>query len=288
MSAMPDAEPGVTSANVEVTAVDHWIYGVVQGEGYTVKAVSKGLNASFYDSYLRGHYTPIRPAAVQSSGDVIDLQMIHPVRSGEEMLLSRVSRGLADEAGRPTFVNHTAVVPTDLFRSGSVTLEGVYEVLGKFVDPGGGSNMAMAPLEVPVRPETDRPPHGSGIHRYLTLPALETLATRAMADARNRTLLLCRDSTADNRNRTLYKIIELLNWGCGLPVFPAISDAPTASALNFYNFVVAARGVRSDSTWAIMESTLNAVALPRVNDRDQVYAHIAATFRQSKDTRSAL
>src|SRR3972149_4551457 len=124
MSAMPDAGPGVASANAEVTAVDHWIYGVVQGEGYTVKAVSKGLNASFYDSYLRGHYTPIRPAAVQSGRENVDLQMIHPVRSGEEMLLSRVSRGRPDEAGGPTFVNHTAVVPTELLRSGRVTREG--------------------------------------------------------------------------------------------------------------------------------------------------------------------
>jgi len=285
---MPNAESGQTSANVDVTQIDHWLYGVVQGEGYTVKAVSKGLNASFYDSYLRGHYTPIRPAAVQSGRENVDLQMIHPVRSGEEMLLSRVSRGRPDEAGRPTFVNHTAVVPTELLRSGRVSLEGVYEVLGRFEDPDGGSNMAMGPLEVPLRAETDAQSPGSGIHRYITLPALETLATRMMADARNRTLLLCRDSTPDNRNKTLYKIVELLNWGCSLPVFSAISDSPTASALNFFNLVVASRGVRSDSSWAIMESTLNAVALPRVNDRDQVYVQLAATFRQSKDTRSAL
>jgi len=285
---MPNAESGQVSGSVEVAEVDHWLYGVVEGLGYTTKGVSKGLNASFYDAYLRGHYTPIRPATVQSSKDAVDLQMIHPVRSGEEMLLSRISRGLPDEAGRPTFVNHTAVVPTELLRSGRVTLEGVYQVLERFEDPGGGSNMTMGPLEIPLRAEVDPLSAGSGIHRYLTLPALETLATRMMSDVRNRTLLLCRDSTPDNRNKTLYKVIELLNWGCGLPVFPSISDSPTASALNFFNLVVAPRGVRSDSSWAIMESTLSAVALPRVNDRDQVYAHLAATFRQSKDARSAL
>ena len=285
---MPNAESGQMTGNVEVAEVDHWLYGVVEGVGYTTKAVSKGLNASFYDAYLRGHYTPIRPATVQSGKDAVDLQMIHPVRSGEEMLLSRVSRGLLDEAGRPTFVNHTAVVPTELLRSGRVTLESVYQVLARFEDPPGGSNRVLGPLEIPLSAETDQPSPGSGIHRYITLPALETLATRMMSDVRNRTLLLCRDSTPDNRNKTLYKVIELLNWGCGLPVFPAISDSPTASALNFFNLVVAARGVRSDSSWAIMESTLSAVALPRVNDRDQVYAQFAATFRQSKDTRSAL
>ena len=283
---MPTLESGPASASVEVLPIDHWLYGVVQGEGYTVKGVSKGLNASFYDAILRGHYTPIRPATVQSK-DEVDLQMIHPVRSGEELLLSRISRGLPDEAGRPTFVNHTAVVPLSALRSGQVTLEGVYGAIARFKDDGG-ANMAMEPLAVPAKPPVDLTSHGFGIHRYITLPALETLATRMMADSRNRTLLLCRDSSPDNRNKTLYKVIELLNFGCGLPEFPSISDSPTASALNFFNLVVAPRGVRSDSSWAIMETTMGSVALPRVKDRDQVYAQITATFRQSKDTRSAL
>jgi hypothetical protein len=284
---MPTLETGQASATAETVQIDHWVYGVVQGEGYTVKAVSKGLNASFYDAYLRGHYTPIRPATVQGK-DEVDLQMVHPVRSGEEMLLSRVSRGLPDEAGRPTFVCHTAVVPIDLLRGGQVTLVGVYQLLQKYKDPDGNANPSIEPFELPLKPRVDPSSLGHGIHRYITLAALETLATRMMSDARNRTLLLCRDSTPDNRNRTLYKVIELLNWGCGLPEFPSITDSPTASSLNFFNLVVASRGVRSDASWAIMESTLASVALPRVKDRDQVYAALASAFRQSKDARAAL
>src|SRR3989304_3596739 len=88
------------SKDAAVVEVDHWIYGVVEGVGYTTKAASRGLSVSLYETHLRGHYTPIRPALVQSESPV-DLQMIHPVGSGEDFLLSRISRGHPDEAARP-------------------------------------------------------------------------------------------------------------------------------------------------------------------------------------------
>src|SRR5688572_12008669 len=118
------AESGGGSTDADVVQLDHWIYGVVHGVGYTTKAVSRGLSVSLYDPYLRGHYTPIRPAAVQSAEGTVDLEMIHPVR-GEEILFSRISRGPPDEAGRPTFTNHTVIVHTETLRTGRITLEDV-------------------------------------------------------------------------------------------------------------------------------------------------------------------
>src|SRR5437867_10465495 len=79
------------------------------------------------------------------------------------------------------------------------------------------------------------------------------------------------------------QVYELLAWGCGLPLMTAISEAPRSSALNFFNFVVAPRGVRADSTWAILESALSESVLPRVLDRDEVYQVLTATVRQSAD-----
>jgi len=78
-------------------------------------------------------------------------------------------------------------------------------------------------------------------------------------------------------------VYELLAWGCGLPLMTAISEAPRSSALNFFNLVVAPRGVRADSTWAILESALSESVLPRVLDRDEVYQVLTATVRQSAD-----
>lgn len=272
----------------EVVQLDHWIYGVVQGVGYTTKAVSRGLGVGLYESDLRGHYTPIRAATVQSDDAVIDMLMIHPVRAGEEILFSRISRGPPDEVDRPTFTNHTVIVPTETLRSGRITLEAVGHALAEFEKTTSDIEGEMDPLKVPARFQLDAASSfGSGIHRYLSLPSLETLATRMMEDPRCKTLLLCRDSKPDTRNKTLCLIIELLNWGCGLPLFSAMSDAPTASALNFFNLVVAARGVRADSTWALLESGINRAALPRVPGQDQVYEILAAAFRGSKSPLSA-
>src|SRR3989440_2082770 len=108
------AGSGQRSQDAGALELDHWIYGVIPGVGYTTKGFSRGLDAGLYDPYLRGHYTPIRAAAAQMTEDHIDLRMIHPVRSGREILVSMVTRGPLDEAGRPTFTNHTLVAGMDL------------------------------------------------------------------------------------------------------------------------------------------------------------------------------
>ena len=267
---------------------DHWMYGVVPGVGYSTKAFSRGLDAGLYDPYLRGHYTPIRAAIAQSSDDPIDLHMMHPVRTGRELLLSRITRGPPDEAGRPTFANHTVVARVDVLRSGWVTLDALYAAISEFDRKAPDALGEMAPLKIRTRSEEEGPPHfGSGIHRHLTFPALETLATRIMSDPTSRTLLLCRNTTPEARNATLHLIVELLGWACGLPLLTAISEAPRASALNFFNLVVAPRGVRADSSWAILESALSESVLPRVLDRDDVYQVLTATVRQSPDLAEA-
>ncbi|TLZ97881.1 MAG: hypothetical protein E6J94_07445 [Methanobacteriota archaeon] len=285
---MGSAESSHGSTDKEFVEFDHWLYGAVLGTGYTQKAVSKGLDAGLYDQYLRGHYTPIRAATAQSYEDPIDLQMIHPVRGNREVLLSRITRGPPDEAGRPTFANHTVVGRIEPLKTGAITLESIYRALGEFDrrDPDVAGEMPL--LRVPVRSEAQRQlPFGTGIHRHLTFPAVETLATRIMADPASRTLLLCRNTTPEARNATLNLVFELLCWGCGLPILTAISETPRSSAMNFFNLVVAPRGVRADSSWAILESALAEPVLPRVMDRDDVYQKLTATVRQSPDLAAA-
>jgi hypothetical protein len=263
---------------------DHWLYGALPGIGYTQRAVSRGFDAGLYDQYLRGHYTPIRAATAQTTEEEIDLHMIHPVRGSKEILVSRITRGPPDEAGRPTFATHTVVAQTDLFRSGRINLESVFAAMAGLERKFAHLEGEMDVLRVPVRPEGEGPPtFGQGVRKHLTFPALETLATRIMSDAENRTLLLCRNTTPDARNATLNLAFELLCWACGLPILTAISDAPRSSAMNFFNLVVAPRGVRADSTWAILESSLAEPVLPRVLDRDDVYQVLTAAVRQAPD-----
>jgi hypothetical protein len=281
---MGTAESGHGSTDGQFVEFDHWLYGALPGVGYTQKAVSKGFDAGLYDQYLRGHYTPIRAATAQTYEEPIDIQMVHPVRGGREVLLSRITRGPPDEAGRPTFANHTVVARTELLRSGQVSLESVYRSLGEFDRRHPEISGEMPLLRIPNRSEEDRAlPFGHGIHRHLTFPALETLATRIMSDPTSRTLLLCRNTTPEARNATLNLVLDLLCWACGLPIQTAISEAPRSSAMNFFNLVVAPRGVRADSTWAILESSLAEPVLPRVMERDEVYQALTAAVRQSPD-----
>ncbi len=284
---MVPSQPAARSTADDPVAFDHWIYAVVPNVGYTTKAMSRGFDAGLFDPYLRGHYTPIRASAAQDLDGEVDLLMIHPVRTGRELLLSRIHRGIADEAGRPTFTNHTAVARMDLLKSGRVTLDAVYGAMEAFDAKHGDAQGQMDLLQVPVRPEKDGvPPWGDGIHKHMTFAALETLATRIMRDATSRTLLLCRNTTAQARNATLKLLVELLAFRCTLPLFPAISDAPRSSALNHFNLVIAQRGVRADASWAILESALTEHVLPRVPDREDIYRALSAAVRHAGEARA--
>ncbi len=284
---MVPTQSTASSTDENAAGFDHWIFAVVPNVGYTTKAMSRGFDAGLVDPYLRGHYTPIRAAAAQDVDGEVDLRMVHPVRTGRELLLSRITRGVPDEAGRPTFTNHTAVARMDLLKAGRVTLESVYGAMAKFDAKSPDAQGPLDPLRVPLRPEALGPPAwGEGIHKHLTFAALETLATRVMRDATSRTLLLCRNTTAGARNDTLTLLLELLAFKCNLPLFPSISDAPRASALNHFNLVIAQRGVRADASWAILESALTEHVLPRVPDREEVYRALSAAVRQAGDARA--
>ena len=281
---MAPTKAAASSAVVDFEQFDHWIYAVVPGVGYTTKALSRHFDAGLFDPYLRGHYTPIRAAAAQDVDGEVDLRMIHPVRTGREVLLSRITRGVPDEAGRPTFTNHTVVARTDFLKSGRMTLESAFRAMSVFDAKVPNAQGEIDLLKIPLRSEEEGPPRfGDGVSKHLTFAALETLATRFMRDATSRTLLLCRNSTAEARNTTLILLVELLAWKCGIPLFPAISDAPRASALNHFNLVIAQRGVRADSSWAILERALTEHVLPRVPDREEIYRALSAAVRQSAD-----
>src|SRR2546427_1453452 len=168
---MPPAEASRSVTDSDVVEFDQWIYGVVPGVGYTTKAVSQGLDAGLYDPYLRGHYTPIRSATAQTTEDLIDLHMIHPVRTGRELLLSRITRGSLDEAGRPTFSNHTAIARTDVLRSGRITLEAVYRALAEFDRTDDDVQGETPLLKIPARTDEGEPLRfGSGIPKHPPFP----------------------------------------------------------------------------------------------------------------------
>lgn len=262
-------------------AIHHWTYGVTPGEGYGIKAYSAGLNISLFDTSLRGRYTPIRGDAVQSEGGV-NSRMIHPASSGEDVLLSRLGRGPPDEMGRPTFQNHLAVMPRELLVQKRVSLAGVDAAIAAFDQANPSAIKEVAMLQVPPPPETFR--LGAGLRLHLTRAAVETIATRKMTEADGRTLVLCRDTLPPVRNEVLFRLIELLNFGANIAGFTAMSDAPTASALNAFDLVVAPRGLRADNSWAIVEAGLPSAVLPRFPKGEWVYKAIEESY--AADTRA--
>ena len=75
------------------------------------------MNGALYARYLGNHMTPVRVEKTTSGNTIIDARMLHPAPANDEVLLSILGRGLADEYNRPTIANHTVVVPARFLRA---------------------------------------------------------------------------------------------------------------------------------------------------------------------------
>jgi hypothetical protein len=260
-----------------VVQLDHWVYGVTPGKGYDIKSVSRGLNLSFYDERIQGFYTPIRGESMADGK--VNLVMLHLAPSRTDLLLSVVGRGPDDELGRPTFANHTAVTPLARLRTGELTMATVESAVRAFDTVHASDVGDLDPL--PVTLSRPAPPEmlARGVRRCLTFAAAETLATRILTSPSGRTLLLCRNSTPDQRIRTLELLSTALSLAAGLPWMFSMSDAPTTSALDHFQLIVAPRGIRADNTWTLLDAALDRPALPRPGGQEAIYQTLERCFQ---------
>ena len=267
--------------NGEAFQLEHWIYGASPEKGYGTKAESHNLNGPLYMRYLENHFTPVRVEKTASGSTVIDARMIHPAPANDEVLLSMLGRGVADEYNRPTIANHTVVLPTAMLRTGRLTFEMAEAASVEFDRHNPKASGKIEPLVLHARPPPATPePLGLGIKRLITKPAVDTLVTRLLVDPQARTLVLCRGSTHQYRNELLYKLVELLYALGEIPLFPAISDAPTLSAMNHFRLAISSRGVRADGTWTLLDASIDRAALAPLRGRTPVYSRIAEAFAE--------
>jgi len=265
--------------DLNALVLEHWIYGATPEKGYGTKAESHGLNGPLYMRYLENHFTPVRVEKTANGSTVIDARMIHPAPANDEVLLSVLERGTADEYNRPTIQNHTVVLPAAHLRAGRLTLGDAEAAVIAFDRHFPKATGRVEALSVPVRePPAGRESLGVGIRRLITKAAVDTLASRLYSNENGRTLLLCRGSTHEYRNELLYKLVELFMAGSELPLFSAISDAPTLSAMNHFRLAISSRGVRADGTWTLLDASLDRAALPQVRGRSGVYSRISEAF----------
>ena len=259
--------------------LEHWIYGVSYDKGYGIKAESHGLNAPLYTPLLSNQFTPVRMEKTPDGGARMNARMIHPATGSDEILLSLLGRGEPDEYDRPTIQNHTIIIPAPPLRSGGLTFEQVETAAQEFQRQYPKASGRIDPISLQrIEPSEARKPTGMGIRRLMTRAAVETLASRLLTDRESRTLVLCRESTNAYRNTLLYRLVELLNLSEEIPIFPSISDAPTLSAMNNFRLAIAARGVRADRTWTLLDASLEEPALPRFEGKTPMYSRIAEAF----------
>ncbi len=281
MRTLTAVREGALPEGAATVSLQHWIYGASPEKGYGMKAESHSLNGPLYLRYLAGHFTPVRVEKTSNGSTVIDARMIHPASANDEILLSVLGRGVADEYNRPTIQNHTVVVPAQPVREGRLTFYDVEAAAEEFdrVNPKARGKIDALEVRLRTGEAIPRPP-GGGIRRLITKAAVDTLVSRLLADLQGRTLVLCRGSSNQYRNELLYRLVELIAAGGEIPLFPAISDAPTLSAMNHFRVAISARGVRADATWTLLDASIDHAALPPIRGKNTMYARVGEAFAE--------
>jgi hypothetical protein len=268
-----------------VARLQHWIFGSAPGTGYGVVAQTPDLNLGFYAKRLDGIYTPLTGENLHGDEAVVDVLMAHPASSGTELLLSWIGPGPTEEEfHRRTFVNHTVVAPVAPLRDGRLGFAAIEEAVRTFdrsrVRPTG----SLEPLVVPL--VAGRGPGGwaeTGVRRYLSNASAETLLTRMLTAPDDATLVLSRQSSPAERRETLYRILETFHLACGLPFVSSLSDAPALPVVSRFQLVVAARAIRTDGSWALLDNTLESPTLPRVVGQESRYAALDRCYGTGSD-----
>ncbi|GEM_PF-1727595 len=278
-SARGPSAPGTT------LRLEHWIYGSAPEVGYSVRAQSADLNLSFYARRLDGIYTPLAGESLHDTEATVDVLMVQPASSGNELLVSLIGPGPVDEEyRRRTFINHTAVVPLEPLQSGRLGFDEVDRSIRAFDAAAGPVTGTIEPLTVSLKdPPGPLVTASPGIGRFLSFASAETLLTRTLQEPDGRTLVLCRDTTPAIRRLTLMRMLEVFQLACRLPFVPAISDNPAGPVAARFQLVVAPRAFRTDNSWALLDNALDAPTLPRVPDETPRYATLAGCYRSAAD-----
>ncbi|MCI4360249.1 MAG: hypothetical protein L3J91_00940, partial [Thermoplasmata archaeon] len=182
---------------------------------------------------------------------------------------------------RPTIANHTVVLPAEALRTRRLTFEMAETAIAEFDKRFPKATGKVDPLTVTLRaPDDGKEASGPALRRLITKAAVETLVSRFLHEPHGRTLILCRGSTHSYRNELLYKLFELVIGGAEIPLFTAISDAPTLSAMNHFRLAISTRGVRADATWTLLDASIDEPAMGHVRGRQPIYGRVALAFAE--------
>ena len=254
----------------------HLVFGVKPGEGYTLAAWSPGVARGRYESRLQGHLIPVRDAVLEEPGfgDAIAILQIPGFR---ELLLCRIARGTVDEFGRRTLANHMCVVPRSVVASGGTNLRAVLRAMRDFSAKNPEVQGEIPFLQVgppePPSPEEVLP-------KLVSQYSLESAVNRYFGSPAGGVVLLCRETTSQERVDISLALFEFLDLRHSVVTLHLISGGPTRTSRDLFNLIVTARGVGLEGSdkWVAFRHDLDGPVIPRSGGRPEVYGAIGQWY----------
>jgi len=218
---------GEESDNKKI-ALEHFVYGSY--EGYQMKAYSSGVDLDVHTEPFQGMFLPIKQSDVKN---VSEIRMILPLEDAH--ILSRILKGGTDDHGRPTMANHSAIIPRQLLKDGTVSYEDVDQAMAEFEPDGLGLIGDIPPLTISIRStSTDI----SEIKQYLRKEVIKNLIDHYVEGDDKKIFLYYKSSDQLKRMRVAFLLSRLIDIELNITPLAIFTDIPYGGAKNIFNLVI--------------------------------------------------
>lgn len=222
---------------MNLTKVEHFIYGPVPKKGYAKRARSLNINPDEYERML-GYYIPLDPNYVKAD-DIYanEARLIAAVPSLDAVYYSKIfRRNKLDEKGRTGILTHTLLVPRSALVQGLAYAD-IAKAMQEHEDKFGIPIGDMAPLEINWEP---RPLESEieGLKTLISKDSLNRMVDGFVKDPKMKFVLTSKGSEQKDRIRLGEMLSKFLDIKLGVVPISFLSEPPLSLSSCQCNLIV--------------------------------------------------
>lgn len=257
---------------MNVTSVEHFIYGPVPKKGYSKRARSANINPDEYERFI-GYYIPMDPAYVKAD-DLFsaEARVVASVPSLDGVFFSKIfRRNKLDEKGRTGILTHTLLLPRSALLQG-MSYYDVEKALASHEEKNGIPIGEMPKLDIewePVPPEQEV----AALRSLISKESVNRLVDGFAKDPQVKFVITCKGTDQKDRIKLGYMLSKLLDIQLGVQHITFQTEPPLSLSTSRCNIVLSKlpltippRGWRGISSLVDLSTTVGATSSEKAKE----------------------
>jgi hypothetical protein len=222
---------------MNVSKVEHFIYGPTPKKGYSKRARSTNINPDEYERLI-GYYIPMDPSYVKSDDMTrSEARVVASVPAMEAAYFSKIfRREKLDEKGRTGILTHTLIINrSDLVKG--LSYEDVDQAMTEFEEKNGIPIGDMPQLEINWE-ERPMDEEISKVRNLISKDSVKRLMDGYIKDPTVKFVITCKGSEQRDRIRLGYSLSKFLDLKLKVVPISFMTEPPLSMATSRCNMII--------------------------------------------------